>query len=316
MSAAAVFLLAAGATCGLWFAKNAVLTDNPTYPLLYRVFDGETRTPDKEQQWQRAHRPPNFEPADLARRLWDGVVASDWLSPLVAPLAVLAFVRRRTRRLAWLVGGYLAFVFLAWWLLTHRIDRFLVPAAPLAAMLAGLGATWNASRWWRRTLAGLLALGLVFDLAVVVGGPVADSRYLADLSRLRKDPERVDPWHLYFNDHAKDVTGLLLVGDAAPFDLAVPTTYNTVFDDAIFQQLARGKTPEQVRAALLQCGISHVYVNWPEIERYRQSGNYGITEFLQPAVFDELVSAGVLQPLAPPEGHRGVAYQVLSRREP
>ncbi len=66
--AVGTFLLAAAVGCGLWFAKNAAFTGNPTYPLLYSVFDGQTRTPDKEAQWQQAHQPPNYAPADLGRR--------------------------------------------------------------------------------------------------------------------------------------------------------------------------------------------------------------------------------------------------------
>jgi hypothetical protein len=308
-----VFLLATAFGCAPWFVKNAALAGSPTYPLLYGIFDGQTRTPEKDAQWRRAHRPPNFDPRDLARRARDATLASHWLSPLIAPLAVLAFVRRSHRRLPFLVGGYLIFVFAVWWLLTHRIDRFLVPALPLAALLAGLGATWSSQAWWRCSLAALLAIGLVFDFAVIAGGPVADNRYLANLNTLRIDPARVAPWHLYFNDHADQVTRLLLVGDAQPFDLEVPVTYNTVFDDAIFEQIAAGRTPAQVREALGQRGISHILVDWSEIARYRSPGNYGITDFLQPRVFDDLVAAGVLEELPPLADSAAAAFRVLPR---
>jgi hypothetical protein len=309
-----VFLVAAACGCGPWLAKNAVTTGNPMYPLLYGIFDGETRTPQKDAQWQRAHRPPNFAPQDLARRVWDAALASPWLSPLVVPLAALAFVPRR-RWLTLLAGGYLVFLFAAWWLFTHRIERFLVPALPLAALLAGLGATWSAARWWRRTLAAFVAIGLAFDFVVIAGGLVADHRYLADFGPLRIDPARVDPWHVYFNRRADEVTGLLLVGDAQPFDLEVPTTYNTVFDDSIFEQLAKGRTPDEVRNALGERRISHILVNWSEIARYRSPGNYGITDFLQPRVFDELVAAGVLEPLPPLPDSSAAAYRVTAARK-
>jgi hypothetical protein len=156
----------------------------------------------------------------------------------------------------------------------------------------------------------LLAIGLAFDFAVIADGPVADNRYLANLNTLRVDPARVDAWHLYFNDHADNVTGLLLVGDAQPFDLEVPVTYNTVFDDSIFEQIASGQTPEQVRHALGQRRISHVLVDWSEIARYRSPGNYGITDFLQPRVFDDLVAAGVLEKLPPLSDSSAEAYRV------
>ena len=69
-------------------------------------------------------------------------------------------------------------------------------------------------------------------------------------NELRVDPERISPCHLFLNRQSADVTAVLLVGDAQPFDLEVPVVYNTVFDESIFEQLARGRTPSQVREAL------------------------------------------------------------------
>jgi hypothetical protein len=40
--------------------------------------------------------------------------------------------------------------------------------------------------------------------------------------------------------------------------------------------------------------VTHVYVDWFEIERYRSPGNYGFTDFVTPDEFDRLVKAGVL----------------------
>jgi hypothetical protein len=35
--------------------------------------------------------------------------------------------------------------------------------------------------------------------------------------------------------------------------------------------------------------VSHIYVNWAEIRRYRQPGNYGFTDYVTPALLhDEL----------------------------
>ena len=304
-----VFVLACALGCGLWFAKNAVLTGNPTYPLLSSVFDGETRTPEKQAQWSKAHSPPNYDPSDLARRTVDILVGSDWLGPLVVPLAVLAFVFRR-RPLALLVGGYFVYIFAAWWLLTHRIDRFWVPALPLLAFMAGIGGAWSNSRLWRATLALFMATGLLFNFAVITGGTLIDNRYLADLAVLRVDPLRVEPWHRYLNESAAEVRRVLLVGDAQPFDLEVPALYNTVFDDCIFERLARGRSAEEIRAALNERGISHVYVSWSEINRYRSPGNYTITDFLQPEVFAELVKAGVLEEIPPIPEDAGQMFRV------
>jgi len=306
----AVFLLAAALGCGLWFGKNAVLTGNPTYPLLYDVFGGEPWTPEKDRQWNRVHRPHDFSPGSLATSLGQVGLTSEWLSPLVMPLAALALLVRRHRRLVVVLAVYFGYVVLVWWLFTHRIDRFWIPTLPLVALLAGVGACWSRDRVWHGVLIGLLLFGSLSNLLVATSGPGGYNRYFVGLRRLREHPERVDAWHGYFNTHRPEGR-VLMVGEAEVFDLEVPVLYNTCFDDSIFEQLVKGRTSEEARAAMLARGISHVYVDWGEIGRYRSPGNYGFTEFVQPAVFRRLVEQGVLDPLPMLQDSPNRAYRVM-----
>ncbi|MEX2113469.1 MAG: hypothetical protein WD845_09800 [Pirellulales bacterium] len=306
----AAFLLFVALGCGLWLAKNAATTGNPVYPLMAEVFDGRTRTAEKNAQWTAAHDPPNWRIGDLAQRAAGIALTSPWLSPLLAPLAMLSFFGRRRRMACWL-AAYFAFVFLGWWLFTHRIDRFWVPVLPVAALLAGMGATWTDARTWRVPCAVLLVCGLVSNFVLITSGTLGDHRYFADLNVLRVDPARVDPWHQYLNEHADEVTGVLMVGDAEPFDLEVPVRYNTVFDDNLFEAIARGRTPQQVRETLTQQKITHVYVSWSEIARYRSPGNYGFTKFVDPSVFAALEQAGVLAALPAIDGNPNALYRVV-----
>ena len=165
---------------------------------------------------------------------------------------------------------------------------------------------------WRGALIGLLLVGSLSNFLVATSGPGGYNRYFVALRRLRHAPDRVDPWHRYFNTR-KDVGRVLMVGDAQVFDLEVPVLYNTVFDDSIFEQLVAGRAAEEARAALLERGVTHVFVHWGEIERYRSPGNYGFTEFVRPAVFLRLVEQGVLQPLPRIADHPGRGYRVLAR---
>lgn len=307
-----LFSMACFAACGAWLIKNAVLTGNPVYPLLYGLLDGATRTPESNLQWIGAHRPPNFWPLDFVQRAVRFAIGSEWLNPVVFPFAAVAVWFRREKLVRGLVA-YVVLYFAAWWLFTHRLDRFWVPVLPLVTFLAALGVTWTEATWWRRVAGAVLAIGLVFDFGVIAGGQVSDNRYLADLNLLRNDPLRVEPWHRYVNGHADEISRLLLVGDSEPFDLDVPVIYNTVFDRNIFERLARGKEPAEVAAELAALGVSHVYVSWREIERYRSPGNYGITNFLQPAVFDKLVRAGVLKELPPLPDDSGQLFRVVAR---
>ena len=304
-----VFLPAVALGCGLWFVKNAVLTENPTYPLLYGLFGGKTWNAEKDAQWSRVHRPHDFSPATLAKDLARVAMTSEWLSPVVIPLAALAFFRRRPRPLVLALGAYCLFVVAAWWLLTHRIDRFWIPSLPLMALLAGVGATWASDRPWRWTLVGLLALAAASNFLVAgsIGGGCSGG--FVRLEQLRRDPDRLDPWHVYFNAHAAGGR-VLLVGDAQPFDLEIPVLYSTCFDDCLLEALVKNRTPQERRQRLARLGITHVYVHWGEIDRYRKT--YGFTEFVQPGVLDELIAQGILTPLPPIRGHPGQGYRVTT----
>jgi hypothetical protein len=305
-----IFLGAAGVACGPWLLKNAVLAGNPTYPLLYEWFGGATRSEAKNHQWTRVHSPPNYDLSDFARRAAGITFTSDWLSPIVIPLAVLSGMRWRRMALVRTLWIYFGYVIVCWWLFTHRIDRFWIPALPLAALAAGIGAAWTSVHPWRLTLAGFLGLGLLANFSVITSGILGDNRFLADLDTLRNEVEASDPWHRYLNEHAAEVERVLLVGDAQPFDLNVPVEYNTVFDDCVFELLAREKSADEIREALFDRGISHVYVAWGEVGRYRSPGNYGFTKFVDPALFEALVRAGALEELPAIKDNPGQLFRV------
>ena len=308
--AAGVFLLAVIAGCGLWFGKNWALAGNPVYPLLYEWLGGATRTAAKDAQWARVHYPQGFGldrlAGDLAAVFWK----SEWLSPLLMPLAALSLFVPKYRRAVLALWAFFAYVLAAWWLLTHRIDRFWVPALPVVALLAGIGATWAATQAWRRVLLGLLACGATLNLLfVITPHPGFDTAYFGSLARLRH-ARIVDPWHYYLNAHVPPGWKLLAVGDAEVFDVEPPVIYNTVFDDSAFEAICQRRTPEQVRAELLARRVSHIYVHWSEIRRYRQPGNYGFPESIDHARFERLVAQGVLEPPLMSLGHQGEVYAV------
>ena len=288
---AVLFLAAAWCGCGLWYAKNWVQTGNPVYPL---VWGGITRTPERMEQWNRAHRVP---PDERGRRysLAQAFAAaadvgwrSPWQSPLLFPLAAAAVLgARRRRRLVWGLTAYAVFFLAGWWLVTHRIDRFWVPVLPVLALLAGFGAVVPAPRAWPRVVLLLLVVGLATNLSFLLTAGVYDHRYLVSLERLRLDEpaepgaiSRVHPVHRYLNRRAVAGDRVLLVGDAQPFDLELPALYSTCFDECLFERWMKDRTADQRRAALHQRQIRYVLVNWSEIDRYRSPGNYGFSDFV------------------------------------
>jgi hypothetical protein len=302
--AGAIFLAGVLFSCGLWLAKNAALSGNPTYPLLYGVFDGETRTPEKDRQWRQAHSP---QPDASGRRftlqrlgqdaLWN-LWRSRGASLVLLPLALAAWLAAGQRRFVGLLCVWLLFIGLAWWLLTHRLDRFLVPALPVVALLAGIGAAALPNVAWQRTTLGLLIFGLVVQFPFV-SLTLGDHRYFAPLDALRRDDVRIaevrglriDIPHRWLNAHVPKGQRMLLVGDAEPFDLLMPATYNTCFDDCQFARLFEGRSREERLAALQQEGITHIFFSWAHLARYRSPGNYGYTSdyVTRDLVHDELV---------------------------
>ena len=315
-----VFFLAVGIGCGLWFAKNWALTGNPTYPLMYGLFGGETWTAEKTETWNKVHVPTDFSVAALKHDMARVVLKSEWLSPILMPLAALAFIRPRSRRLAIWLAVYFAFIVAAWWCLALRsADRYWIHGLPLVALLGGIGACWCRERLWRRALLGLLVFGTVVNVAISTSGGGGYNRYFASLAELRTAPDRVYPWHLYLNRHATEGR-VLLVGEAQVFDLEMPILYNTWLDDSIFERMvidpASGnlRRPEEIRAAFAAEGVSHVYVHWGEIARYRATG-YNDFALVQPLVFDKLVALGILEPIVPPpelQERSGRGYRVLT----
>ena len=232
-----VFALAGIAGCGLWFAKNWVLAGNPTYPLGYGLFGGLTWSAEKAAMWNRVHVPTDFSLWTLATDVVRVLAGSEWLSPVVLPLAMLGFAVRGARRLTAGLWLYFAFIVTAWWIAALRIDRYWISALILLALAGGMGAIWERSRAWRWSLGAVLVVGLVYNFCAANIALVYKPLFVS-LARLRTDPARVNPWHRWFNAHAQGGR-VLLVGEAQVFDLEMPILYNTWLDDSIFASIAR-----------------------------------------------------------------------------
>jgi hypothetical protein len=298
-----VFTTAAFAACGLWFAKNGALTHNPTYPLLYSAFDGKTRTPEKHAQWQRVHSPQpdehgrRFTLSSMSREIaWNGW-RNPWASLALPPLVCVAWLAQRQRGFLIAMGLWAAFVFLAWWALTHRLDRFLVLLMPLAALVAAIGVFAVDHRAWRVAALGFVGMTVLVHFPLVALHP--DNRYFAPLERLRRDDRdlgevgvRVEAAHRWLNTSARPGEKVLLVGDAEPFDLEIRAIYNTCFDDCQFTRLFKDRSRAERLQALRDEGIAYVFFSWAHLARYRSPGNYGYTsDYPQPGlVHEELVA--------------------------
>ncbi len=283
---------------GPWLGKNIIDTGNPVYPLGYSVFGGRHWDRDQDAKWWRAHGPRRVAWEDLAGSFLDVAARSDWQSPLYVALAPLALLRRDRRGLVVALWGYVLYLFLTWWLLTHRVDRFWIPLLPILAILSGVGADWTRSRVWSMILITVLGVSIVSNAANDSSVLCGNNQWTDDLSTLRTTiPELInEPLAKLENTVLPPGAKVLLVGQAAVFFFDRPMIYNTVFNHETIETIARDRSPEQVRQSLRERGITHVYVDWQEIDRYRAPDHYGFTEFVTPNLFAGFVKAGALRP--------------------
>jgi len=302
---------------GGWYIKNLVFSGNPVYPLAYEWLGGTSWNPEKAARWARIHSPHDFSVRMLLVDLGRVFFTSEWQSPLITPLAFLGLLRVSKQRLFEKATAVMAIVlFLLWWCLTHRIDRFWLPMLPFLCVLATVGFDWTDRLWWRWFVTGICLIAMICNGLVITSGAAADNRYFAPLAQLRNDPGRIGADHallneLFARDHAEGKKKkLLAVGEAAVFDLEMPVLYATCFDDQPWEILTKGKTPKEVRETLHRENVGYLYVNWLEIARYRSPGNYGFTEFVQPEQFRELTRAGVLVPVLMPTRSPNQIYLV------
>lgn len=306
-------------TVGPWLLKNLIMTGNPVYPLAYGLFGGLDWDVLSHAKWRAGHSPHTFAIRDLVEKFIDVTAKADWLSPLLFGLAPLALIRKavvdskhttRHSQIVNLLGLYGGYLFLQWWLLTHRIDRFWVPMIPVVALLAAIGCEWSSSKLWRWVSGSIIGLSVLFNLGFVTTHLCGLNAYLSDLNEARQGAESTAPAVQYLNglyDRGRipqDAT-VLCVGEAQVFDARPKVIYNVVFDQPILRDWMADRPSGNVadsdwslrpiadiRRRFEQSGVTHVLVNWQELLRYRTT--YGYSDFVTPERFSWLREQGLL----------------------
>ncbi len=318
------------AAFGPWMAKNIIETRNPVYPLCYNLFGGTDWNAELDAKWKAGHAAEVLKleswsdvPGDLWRQMVDVAATNDWGSPLLWGFAPLALLATSLRRKTWGVWLFVAWVFLAWWGLTHRIDRFWVPMIPAVAVLAGVGAAGLSSAlrsaldakgwpgWVPATIIRLPVSALVlFNLGFVSSPLSGYNAYLLDDQFFAESPPTTQRIAAIEAIEFPEPPTVLMVGEAEIFDARFDLKYNTVFDQSLFEAWFAEpqldvpvddwdlRPTAEIQTQLDQLGITHIFVNWDEVLRYRQT--YGYTDFVSARRFETLVEAGVLRPMEIP----------------
>ena len=163
-----------------WLVRNAVVIGEPLFPL---AGDGWW-TPDQALRFAAGHAPPPM--SEWAGSIWNQLVrfgigpdpqtGDVWLPQwsvlwALAVAAATGLVLRPgpLRRPAMALSVALVLSLAFWLFLTHQKSRFMLPAAPLAAVLVGWGAArLEVIRWGQLASVGLALVGLAWSLGPVL----------------------------------------------------------------------------------------------------------------------------------------------------
>jgi 4-amino-4-deoxy-L-arabinose transferase-like glycosyltransferase len=289
-----------------WFIKNWAMTGNPVYPMLGWIFPTPGWGAEQFElmrvvwyprhgagEWLQALTLPwrfSFPPHPRLEYRWLGEPLAAPLLLLTAPLAL--FTRKmetNTRRTAWL----LAATYAAWALATSRPWRFLLPGLPLAALLGGYAlekfARERAARVCLRpavtvTLAMCLSLMLVNATADVVDPQRYPQRLTFVhhlLGRVSKEDFVARMGHgslgpvIWMNQNLPASAKVLYVGEARLYYGRHEAVWATAFDPHPLTDWAReADSVERLLEKLSGEGVTHVYVNRPELRRLRAGYGY------------------------------------------
>ena len=317
------FALGASLMIAPWLLRNLNDTGNPVYPLGYSIFGGSEWSSEMNARWVPAHSSREHSLALIPRHFMDVAVYNMWTSSLLFALSVPAILLVRRIRAVRTSFLLIAWGFVTWWALTHRIDRFWIPLIPLLSITAACSRLLNSSGHWRGFVSTLIAAATSYNIYFCTLALVGFHAGLMDLNAARKLTVRSDVQTL--NSTLPSTAKVLMIGDAEVFDATFPLVYNTVFDENLFEEWTvdpsdvatplrdrRMLSSDEIRRVLKSRRITHVYVHWGEILRYRLPDSYDYTAYVQPNRFSQLLSAGVLKP---PRVMLQLSWQSLSAVE-
>ena len=252
-----------------WWLKNLLLLGQPLAPL------GWDR-PGLETLWRDAgsHLDLLDRPAAIVRLLGPALAPHLAYLPLLLLAAGLAVIggRRATR---WALG--LALFGIAAWGLTGTLPRFLAPSVAVLVALAAAAARTTLRRLSSWLAVGATAaIGLSLNLTQVAGLDLGLA-FARPAAEVQANLIVHDPLPAFrAAETLPDDTRALLVGEARGFGFPRRFVAPSQHDPSPLRVLlGRGVTPAETCRALERAGVTHLVVNWRELERL--APNYPVT---------------------------------------
>ena len=289
-----------------WMVRNTINTRNPVYPLLYKVFDNSNWDEQKDARWTHAHSPHKLSlkklPKELSEHAQDVLFYNQenatMLLVLFIPFCLLA--TRRTRMICLWLAVHATLLFLLYFFFTQRNSRFLDVGVPVLAALSALGAAATLRSRPARVLRPILILLLFmapsrarnYYYAWLSSGVALGAESQADCLRrfntlgAETPEEYLQRWNQdfgpyanmqYLNDleHVPEGSKILFIGEAQTFYCRRDYVASTVFDSHLIEQVVGASTsPAEVRDRLKAEGITHIYVDTPQLYRLQTTYRY------------------------------------------
>jgi 4-amino-4-deoxy-L-arabinose transferase-like glycosyltransferase len=291
----AAFCILAAAMVVPWLVKNWWLTGNPVYPLLYAWFPHPHWSAEQAIVLSAKHA-PTFGWGALGQflgRLWNYSFVEVGTVPLVLMTAPLVLLLPRAEPAAKRFAGLFVGACVAWFCFTFRPWRFLFPAVGVAAV-AGAFAMEKLGRDTIVRIALRLSVGLVMvtSLATLALNDLVDAENpqhvpprmsfaqyaLGQFTReefvVRMGRGVLEPV-VWMNENLPKEAKVLYVGEARAYYARHLVLWSTAFDRHPLTAMSReAKTTDELLGALRARSITHVYVNFSELERLRRGYSY------------------------------------------
>ncbi len=275
-----------------WLVRNTINTGNPVFPLATGFLGRGYWSPEAAQRWDRAHASPQL--ANKPTKVRDAAKDPRGFGVALRMLAIAGFagtlIRWRKAELLDKICLALALIQIVMWgTTTHMPTRFLIPSAVPLAILAG-GLVASVIENWKFPARGRHVVGMVLLVAAsaLSLGQSAYALWLEPLAMGHGLPLQEVP---VLAKNLPANARVLQVGDVRPFSFRPNTLYASVWEMDPLVRLARQHlSPPQILQVLKsEYGVTHIWINWLEIERIR--GSYGWWDEITPAFVDGLIAA-------------------------
>jgi len=326
----AVFSGIAIAVVAPWLLKNIIFTGNPVYPLLYSVFGGRDWSPLQDARWAFAHTPKGgLALEQWARHVFALFFSNENVTLLSFAFVPLAFAKRPLPKRILYVFLYGVLYVLLWFVATHRIDRFALPAFAVLGAVSGAGFVLLRPGWVRRAacaLVVLLALTNLLYVSALYGHAVKMDLSVPLFGQYDRFLSRVHPAYdswVHLDETVPPMSRVLLVAEAETFYLDVDFAATTVFDVKPLETMydkASGD-PAALAAAVKAAGFDYVFVNWATFRRQQETYSFtfadktlpGYSRTINPALFDSMAGTGRIKLVysSGPDVYPGVPAYVL-----